>query len=387
MARRRSVRRQHHVRLRRRGGVDRRGSANSDRPGVLSQGTYGAKVGIPLVLESWRATVVHATFFVPGPSCRTTSPAGWRTSWPGVTSGAPRVHAPLPGAVVRVRGRGRTRSGAGRFCEGFGADGERLPLTVMGLQPRHHRPAGRKGFEYSSNSWTTSGRIAIEGTSLIELPVHWMLDDAPHFWFAGRAGRRRSRRPREVPRSGRRNLTAFASFAGTTCSPASTVHRAAVPARQLLDRLLTDISAAGERASRQPATSRGWSRDRRLPPLRHRDRCGARARTQRRGSVCWPRTGCVVAADVSDDVGEYFGAGAFDGRVRAAIADIALPDTAEGLVRTAMASYGRLDAVSTTPGSADQVAIWIRCRWRRGAHTRRESAWARAILQARPSPT
>jgi NAD(P)-dependent dehydrogenase (short-subunit alcohol dehydrogenase family) len=59
---------------------------------------------------------------------------------------------------------------------------------------------------------------------------------------------------------------------------------------------------------------------------------------------------CVVAADVSDDVGEHFGAGAFDGRVRAAIADIALPDTAEALVRTAMASYGRLDAIVNNAG-------------------------------------
>ncbi|BDX29512.1 oxidoreductase [Mycobacterium antarcticum] len=72
---------------------------------------------------------------------------------------------------------------------------------------------------------------------------------------------------------------------------------------------------------------------------------------------------CVVAADVSDDVGEHFGAGAFDGRVRAAIADIALPDTAEALVRTAMASYGRLDAVVNNAGiggpsgDLDTVAI------------------------------
>jgi NAD(P)-dependent dehydrogenase (short-subunit alcohol dehydrogenase family) len=59
---------------------------------------------------------------------------------------------------------------------------------------------------------------------------------------------------------------------------------------------------------------------------------------------------CVVAADVSDTVGEHFAAGTFDGRVRAAIADIALPDTAEGLVRAAMASYGRLDAVVNNAG-------------------------------------
>ena len=29
--------------------------ANANRPGVLSQGTYGAKVGVPLILERARA--------------------------------------------------------------------------------------------------------------------------------------------------------------------------------------------------------------------------------------------------------------------------------------------------------------------------------------------
>ena len=40
--------------------------ANADRPGVLSQGTYGAKWGVPLVLELLAQHGVRATFFVPG---------------------------------------------------------------------------------------------------------------------------------------------------------------------------------------------------------------------------------------------------------------------------------------------------------------------------------
>ncbi|MDH6197388.1 NAD(P)-dependent dehydrogenase (short-subunit alcohol dehydrogenase family) [Mycobacterium frederiksbergense] len=59
---------------------------------------------------------------------------------------------------------------------------------------------------------------------------------------------------------------------------------------------------------------------------------------------------CVVAADISDAVGELFPAGSHDGRVRAVVADIAAPDTADALVRTAMASYGRIDAVVNNAG-------------------------------------
>lgn len=59
---------------------------------------------------------------------------------------------------------------------------------------------------------------------------------------------------------------------------------------------------------------------------------------------------CVLAADVSADVDQQFQPGAFDGRVRTAVSDIAHPDTAEALVRAAMASFGRIDAVVNNAG-------------------------------------
>ena len=39
---------------------------NAHRPGVLSQGTYGAKVAVPLILKLLETHDVHSTFFVPG---------------------------------------------------------------------------------------------------------------------------------------------------------------------------------------------------------------------------------------------------------------------------------------------------------------------------------
>lgn len=43
-----------------------RDAANWDRPGVLSQGTYGARVGVPKILELLQQESVPGTFFVPG---------------------------------------------------------------------------------------------------------------------------------------------------------------------------------------------------------------------------------------------------------------------------------------------------------------------------------
>ena len=43
-----------------------RDPANARRPGTLSQGTYGAKVGVPKILETLKDAGAPATFFIPG---------------------------------------------------------------------------------------------------------------------------------------------------------------------------------------------------------------------------------------------------------------------------------------------------------------------------------
>src|SRR3546814_7942796 len=43
-----------------------RDASNWERPGTVSQGTYGAKVGVPKILELLRNEDLPATFFVPG---------------------------------------------------------------------------------------------------------------------------------------------------------------------------------------------------------------------------------------------------------------------------------------------------------------------------------
>ena len=40
--------------------------ANARRPGILSHGAYGPKVGVPLILELLDRYAIQGTFFVPG---------------------------------------------------------------------------------------------------------------------------------------------------------------------------------------------------------------------------------------------------------------------------------------------------------------------------------
>ncbi|BBY28489.1 SDR family NAD(P)-dependent oxidoreductase [Mycolicibacterium sediminis] len=72
---------------------------------------------------------------------------------------------------------------------------------------------------------------------------------------------------------------------------------------------------------------------------------------------------CVLATDLNADVDDRFGPGTFDGRVRTAVADVSDPRTAEALVRSAMASFGRIDALINNAGiggpggNLDEIAI------------------------------
>lgn len=71
---------------------------------------------------------------------------------------------------------------------------------------------------------------------------------------------------------------------------------------------------------------------------------------------------CVLATDLNADVDDRFGPGTFDGRVRTAVADVSDPRTAEALVRSAMASFGRIDALINNAGIGARAATSTRSR-------------------------
>jgi peptidoglycan/xylan/chitin deacetylase (PgdA/CDA1 family) len=157
--------------------------ANADRPGVLSQGTYGAKVAVPLILELLDRHGVAATFFVPG-----------------------RVGERHPGRVREILAAGHEVGLHGhthRSPAGLPRDEEEAELVkatavleALGAQPSGYRSPSwefsehtvgllaEHGLRYSSN-FMDDIRAYRHPSGLVELPVQWVLDDAPHFWFSG----------------------------------------------------------------------------------------------------------------------------------------------------------------------------------------------------------
>ena len=163
---------------------------NARRPGTLSMGAFGARVGVPGALRVLRERGITATFFIPG--------------W---------VAERWPQAAESILDGGHEIGHHGYLHEWSGDDpeAEREILVrglesldrVLGVRPRGYRsPAWETGqntlqlleeygFCYSSSLQddirpyhpTVDGRPL----DLVELPVSWTLDDAPWFLFSVRA--------------------------------------------------------------------------------------------------------------------------------------------------------------------------------------------------------
>jgi hypothetical protein len=145
-------------------------NAAAKRPVVLSQGSYGPRVGLPAILEVLARHGVAATFFFPG-----------------------RVAEAHPGAVEsvltaghEVAHHGYTHRGPGSLSrEQQAEEFERgnAALQVFGVTPAGYRAPSwdfgpdtlmlveQFGFRYSSNFMTDIRPFRHEGTDVIELPV------------------------------------------------------------------------------------------------------------------------------------------------------------------------------------------------------------------------
>ena len=156
---------------------------NADRPGVLSQGTYGAKVAIPLILELLARHDIRATFFVPGRVAERHGNrveeiihAGHEVAHHGYTHTSPSKLTPEQEEAELVKGRAILES-LGAKIAGYRSPSWDFSSVTLALLQKH-------GFRYSSNLMDDVRPYPHEGTSIVEVPVQWILDDAAHFWFA-----------------------------------------------------------------------------------------------------------------------------------------------------------------------------------------------------------
>ena len=161
-----------------------RDPANIDRLSVMSQGAYGPKVGVPLILDFLDRNQMKSTFFVPG----------WTAEhWPDV--------------VAEIHRRGHEIGHHGYLheaLEGKSREEEEAILTgsskiladITGLRPVGYRAPlyeithettgllAKHGFLYASNLQDSLWPYRHAGApSLVELPASWILDDGPFFAF------------------------------------------------------------------------------------------------------------------------------------------------------------------------------------------------------------
>jgi peptidoglycan-N-acetylglucosamine deacetylase len=157
---------------------------NAVRPGVLSQGVYGAKVAVPLLLGLLDRHGVRATFFVPGRVAErypervaAIVAAGHEVGHHGYT------HASPARLTVAEEEEALRRGLEALAALGARVEGYRSPSWDFG--PNTLELLTRYGFRYSSNLMDDIRPYRHEGTPIVEVPVQWILDDAPHFWFSG----------------------------------------------------------------------------------------------------------------------------------------------------------------------------------------------------------
>lgn len=171
--------------------------ANASRPGVLSQGLYGAKVGVPLILRMLETLGMPATFFVPGrvaeqhpDRVRQILAAGHEVGLHGHSHRSP-ADMSRDEELKELRLSLRTLRGLGADPVGYRSPSWDFSSCTLDLLQG-------AGLLYSSNFMDDIRPYRHAGRRIVELPVHWSLDDAPHFWFDAASWDRKIATPSEV---------------------------------------------------------------------------------------------------------------------------------------------------------------------------------------------
>jgi peptidoglycan/xylan/chitin deacetylase (PgdA/CDA1 family) len=160
--------------------------ANASRPGILSQGAYGPKIGAFLILDLLKRYSLKATFFIPGwvaeryPNtvCRIHQ-EGHEIGHHGYLHEWPDSSRPDDERENLIRGIDCLRAVTGERPVGYRSPAWELSENSLDLLAEH-------GFLYSSNLMDDFVPY-VHPQGLVELPVQWLLDDAPYFLYRTRS--------------------------------------------------------------------------------------------------------------------------------------------------------------------------------------------------------
>ena len=168
-------------------------------PTPLSRGEYGARVGLPRVLELLEREQIPATFFVPGHSADTWPHLVERTVVAGHELGHHGWLHEVPATLTEEQERDVLVRGIESLKRISGVQPAGYRSPSWDLSPHSIRLLREFDFRYDSSLmaddyrlyWCREGDVAHKDkayefgkeTDLVEMPISWLLDDFPLFEY------------------------------------------------------------------------------------------------------------------------------------------------------------------------------------------------------------
>jgi len=155
-------------------------------PSLLSMGEYGPSVAAPRILDLLDAHSIKATFFIPGYVAEThesmvkeVAKRGHEVGHHGYMHEPPATLKPSEELEVLKKGSAILKRLTGKAPVGY-----RSPAWELSEKSLEYLAS--LGFHYDSSLMGDDAPYKVETSKgpLVELPIHWLLDDAPHFSYA-----------------------------------------------------------------------------------------------------------------------------------------------------------------------------------------------------------
>ena len=171
----------------------RRDPKFGDLPSLMSMAEYGPSVAAPRILELLERYGIKASFYVPGYVAETHQDLvreiglqGHEVGHHGYLHEAPASMSPDEEEQVLEKGIQILANITGQVPQGYRSPSWELSPVSLDLLARHN-------FVYDSSMMGDDAPylLKVESTSrpLVEVPIHWVLDDAPNFVYAPAANR------------------------------------------------------------------------------------------------------------------------------------------------------------------------------------------------------
>jgi len=168
-------------------------------PSWISRGEFGPRAGAPRLLALLKKYGIRSTWFIPGhtietypQACEAVVAAGHEVGHHGWTHRAPASLARDEEERELVRGNEAIRKLTGRVARGYRSPSWDLSPHSVGLLLKHgfHYDSSLMGDDYTPYYAREGDVIELDKparfgkeTALVEMPIHWTADDAPHFEY------------------------------------------------------------------------------------------------------------------------------------------------------------------------------------------------------------